>query len=375
MDEYGFANINLPKSYTMENWAPPALDQGNTGTCAGYATAYAAASINLNYQLNLTDDISKLFFSFDPLYFYSLTAVFEKNPCQEGMSIQEAMVFARKYGFKSFYLPPQTGCTNDLNLLKSGISISEAFKPGGYFDLAYYNINANYNKIRWIKKSLNHDNRPVVIGTKCFAIEENPSYAIQLDKVPQNNERWGGEPSNDDGHALCIVGYDDNKYGGSFKLLNSWGADYGDNGFVWMPYADIGNCIKEAMSMDWYMFPESGCLAGDCESNYSLFKTPTGALYNGGYRNGLKHGYGIERSANGQSLYIGPYKDGQRHGEGVAAFKGKLYYVRYNQGEILGDDEFGFAAVMNNDLKVLTEKLSPLMKLNPANELPDEYNK
>lgn len=185
----------------------------------------------------------------------------------------------------------------------------------------------------------------------------------------------GGEPSSSGGHALCIVGYDDNKYGGSFKFLNSWGAKYGDNGYVWMPYADFSNCVNEVMSMDWFNLPESGCLAGDCDSSYSLFKTPAGALYNGGYRNGLKHGYGIERSANGQSLYIGPYKDGQRHGEGVAAYMGKLYYVRYNHGELQGDDGFGFAAGMSEDLKLLTEKLSTLMKPNPANELPDDYDK
>ncbi len=46
------------------------------------------------------------------------------------------------------------------------------------------------------------------------------------------------------GHALLVVGYDDTKentirgrkYRGFVECQNSWGKDYGDNGFLWIPY-------------------------------------------------------------------------------------------------------------------------------------------
>jgi len=38
------------------------------------------------------------------------------------------------------------------------------------------------------------------------------------------------------GHAITIVGYDDDRYGGAFKVINSWGQGWGDKGFFWMPY-------------------------------------------------------------------------------------------------------------------------------------------
>src|SRR4029078_3276887 len=38
------------------------------------------------------------------------------------------------------------------------------------------------------------------------------------------------------GHAMCVVGYDDRKYGGSFLIMNSWGPQWGNNGFAWIPY-------------------------------------------------------------------------------------------------------------------------------------------
>jgi hypothetical protein len=38
---------------------------------------------------------------------------------------------------------------------------------------------------------------------------------------------------------MCIVGYDNNRYGGAFRVLNSWGSTWGDGGFVWIKYKDF----------------------------------------------------------------------------------------------------------------------------------------
>ena len=43
--------------------------------------------------------------------------------------------------------------------------------------------------------------------------------------------------SNQGGHAITMVGYDDNRYGGALKVINSWGQAWGDGGFFWMPYS------------------------------------------------------------------------------------------------------------------------------------------
>ena len=39
------------------------------------------------------------------------------------------------------------------------------------------------------------------------------------------------------GHAVMAVGYDDNK--GHFVVRNSWGMEWGDNGYFYMPYEFI----------------------------------------------------------------------------------------------------------------------------------------
>jgi C1A family cysteine protease len=52
------------------------------------------------------------------------------------------------------------------------------------------------------------------------------------------------------GHAIMAAGYDDSKE--AVLIRNSWGEDWGENGYFWMPYDYISNqqfasdfwCIK-----------------------------------------------------------------------------------------------------------------------------------
>ena len=59
------------------------------------------------------------------------------------------------------------------------------------------------------------------------------------------------------GHAMVIIGYDDNMYGGAFEILNSWGEEWGDNGYIWIRESDL---IKYSLAY-W---------AIHCEIDYGL---------------------------------------------------------------------------------------------------------
>lgn len=39
-----------------------------------------------------------------------------------------------------------------------------------------------------------------------------------------------------DGHAVAILGYDDTRYGGAFRVKDSRGGSFGDGGIWWLPY-------------------------------------------------------------------------------------------------------------------------------------------
>ena len=68
-------------------------------------------------------------------------------------------------------------------------------------------------------------------------------FAIDVDNLTtMQNSVWNGpfDGSAPGGHAMVIVGYDDNLAytggTGAFKVLNSWGTTWGANGFFWLTY-------------------------------------------------------------------------------------------------------------------------------------------
>jgi hypothetical protein len=48
---------------------------------------------------------------------------------------------------------------------------------------------------------------------------------------------------------MCVVGYDDSKFGGAFEIMNSWGTDWGDKGFIWIRYNDFAKHVRNAVEM------------------------------------------------------------------------------------------------------------------------------
>lgn len=49
------------------------------------------------------------------------------------------------------------------------------------------------------------------------------------------------------GHAVAVVGYDDEKQ--QLKFKNSWGEGWGENGYGYLPYVSVGQYLMDAWSM------------------------------------------------------------------------------------------------------------------------------
>jgi hypothetical protein len=88
------------------------------------------------------------------------------------------------------------------------------------------------------------------------------------------------------GHAMCIIGYDDNIGGGSFKLVNSWGKEWGKNGFCWLRYNDL-----EILRMAFSLIPNDLAQI----TNSSEFKTTSMEVCNNSLKN-YYISYGITNS-------------------------------------------------------------------------------
>lgn len=80
---------------------------------------------------------------------------------------------------------------------------------------------------------------PVVIGISVYPDFDN------LNSDNPIYDQIDGE--NRGGHAVCVVGYDDSKK--AVKIINSWGKDWGINGYGWISYDLIRSQSMEAYVM------------------------------------------------------------------------------------------------------------------------------
>jgi hypothetical protein len=113
----------------------------------------------------------------------------------------------------------------------------------------YFRIDKDQMNIK-IKKAL--VSRKAVL----IAINTPGSFETNL-----NHETWDGVVDEfRGGHALSIVVYDDEKEGGAFQIVNSWGDEWGDQGYIWIKYSDIPNVIEEAYEVVGFSYPEYSAL-------------------------------------------------------------------------------------------------------------------
>ena len=105
--------------------------------------------------------------------------------------------------------------------------------PQRCYDAADGNNLCTYERldqdINHMRACLKKDNCPFAFGFKVY-----PSFHRQVNgemPMPTAQER---QRESDGRHAVVAVGYDDSRR--RFKILNSWGADWGDHGYFYMPY-------------------------------------------------------------------------------------------------------------------------------------------
>ncbi len=233
---YGYGGFNeLPTSASLESFAPRSMHQGRQGSCVGWASAYAARTI-LEARANNANANE---IAFSPSYLYNQIAL---SGCQ-GAYMLDAMQAMRQNGALPFdqFGYDERSCSKQPggNVIRAG----KAYRIKGYNRLT---LGANNYKpdIVAIKQNL-AQGAPVVIG-----MQVGGSFMTRM----MGKDAW--VPGQNDyglrgfsGHAMCVIGYDDNRYGGAFHIMNSWGQDWGNNGKAWVRYRDFEYFVKEAYGL------------------------------------------------------------------------------------------------------------------------------
>lgn len=268
-------NLNtLPYSASLLAYCPSAGNQGPTQTCAAWASVYGAATISYAKKNNIQHPTSQ---SFAPGFTYRLTKPDDLD-CQSGVTGDEFLNLieslskigmVRKQDF-------QDTCPSSVS---DGIRVqAETFRIQGCHRLFNYDDSSEL-KMDQVKLALSKD-YPVIIGMKV------PQSFQQLTKplweFPPNASGLGG-------HAMCVVGYDDEKYDGAFQILNSWGENWGEKGFFWVKYSDFGQYTPIAFQLNdktkVYPNPQEPTLSGALRFELRN-KTPMPL------KTGAKYGYG-----------------------------------------------------------------------------------
>jgi hypothetical protein len=233
---YGFGGRNqLPPSVSLERFAPPRLHQGQQGSCVGWASAYAARSI-LQAKASGQNPANV---TFSPSYLYNQIHL---QGCQ-GAYMLDAMKSMASNGALPFNEFPydESSCARD----PSGNQISRArqFNIKGYNRLTLGASNYKPD-VMAIKQNL-AQGAPVVIGMMVGGTFMSRMVGQRVWYPSQRDYSMGGYG----GHAMCVIGYNDNLEGGAFQIMNSWGDRWGDDGIAWVRYRDFEHFTKEAYGL------------------------------------------------------------------------------------------------------------------------------
>jgi len=201
--DFKFRNIyppvSLPLKSTNRQFMLPARDQESQGTCAAFSAAEAQQCRDTS-EYGLDEYLS-------PQFIYN----HRESPQEEGMYNRDLMkilqdkgvCIERLYRYGTFTIPSQAAYENALN-----------HRSNNYAAIDY---------LEELKQAL-YIKGPCIMAIPVYNYTERMWYQYLGD------EFLGG-------HDMCVVDYNDETR--TLLILNSWGLEFGDDGYVSMSYDDF----------------------------------------------------------------------------------------------------------------------------------------
>lgn len=225
-----------PSSIDLRKWCSPVEDQGALGSC----TANAGVGL-LEYFQNRAFgrhlDASRVFL-------YKATRNLLGWTGDQGAYLRTTMQAMALFG-----APPERYLPYDISKFD--------FEPESFC----YVFAQNYKSIKYYRLDP-PDVTPknVVSAVKEYLAAELPSmFGFSVySSIPGLNDGKGEIPfpeagdNLEGGHAVVAIGYDDakkiKKNKGAFLIRNSWGPEWGDKGYGWLPYS----YVEEGLAVDFW---------------------------------------------------------------------------------------------------------------------------
>lgn len=218
---------HLPLAADLSANFPVPGSQGKQSSCVAWATAYAARSyleiLKQGWQPNDPAHV------FSPAFIYNQAS---SGKCSNSISISEALKLMQTIGVVPLSEFPydQKDCAKNPN--PQTLALAGNFRIKGW-------LRVNEQKLDDIKGQI-YTGNPVIFGMNV----SDDFKKLKGDEVYNDLST----PNPEQGHAMVLVGYDDNRQ--AFKVMNSWGTNWGSNGFGWVSYAAFQKRVQNTFVMN-----------------------------------------------------------------------------------------------------------------------------
>jgi len=240
---------SLISAVDLTPYCPEIRKQGDIASCVGWAVGYGALTIERAVKQGWTNQAVISENASSALFIYNQLS---DGECNRGISIVKALNLVQQQG--NCLAQDFDFDINDCSVSVTREVRSKAtdYKIEDYIPLFKLRALAA-KKIKTVKSVLAQQ-KPVIVGMN---VRQN------FYKIKKGQSRWWpniGNTKYAGAHAMVVVGYDDQKFKkfgqsislneqGGIKLMNSWGKNWGEDGFIWLSYKDFAKFCRHGFAI------------------------------------------------------------------------------------------------------------------------------
>ena len=222
----------LPSRVDLSPYLPPVGNQGSQGSCVAWAVGYYYTTYHEAIERDW--DTSSPSRQLSPAYIYNQRNTSDCTNRNSGMSFWDAFSIVKAQGVAPLSVFPYNAsdaCAQPSDTVRAA---AYPYRAEG-FEFVSYGDNLDM-----LKRILAGGN-PIAVALPIYESFYRISAQNPVLQPPDSGETFYG------GHGMLVVGYDDAI--GGFLTVNSWGPNWGMNGYLYLSYSFVRNNVWEAWVM------------------------------------------------------------------------------------------------------------------------------
>ena len=220
----------LPTAADLSTYAPPVGNQGSQSSCTAWAVAYLK---NIQEKRERGWSLDTPAHLMSPAFIYNQL----NQGTDRGIYIHKALELTQAQGIAPLSIMPWHPLDYLTQPTPAVLSEAHQYRIAEWSRIPLHRTNGVIQRAEWMRefKLHLHNLTPLVIAIAVYS----DIYLNDYNRVYDHD--LGPNLGH---HAVLVVGYDDRR--AAFKFLNSWGAEYGENGYGWVSYALAQKVISQA---------------------------------------------------------------------------------------------------------------------------------